>query len=303
MEWHISRKDAAVVLSTALLTLIVFLLTRPLLGETAALTLVLVLAVMVVTGLILEVHRRITRQLADQHRYLDQQRKMDYRQVEALFSLFFTLQPKLPLPDTRGWAAPPDFLKKLVAEILQRKPELVMEASSGVSTLVIAYCLKQNGKGKVVSLENELQFAEVTRQQLAAHGLSEYATVLHAPLTTVDLRGERWLWYDTGQLDLDRPIDVLVVDGPPGHIQKLCRYPALPMLYRHLNQEAIVLLDDGAREDEREIVRRWEAEFDTLSSEFLDMENGTFVVYRNRVESAPAPEGMVGAGVSVGAGG
>ena len=76
----------------------------------------------------------------------------------------------------------------------------------------------------------------------------------------------------------DQPIDLLVVDGPPGNIQSLSRYPALPLLYRHLSDRSIVILDDGHRDDEKKIVALWEKEFSNLSPEFLDLEKGAYII-------------------------
>jgi hypothetical protein len=79
----------------------------------------------------------------------------------------------------------------------------------------------------------------------------------------------------------------LVVDGPPGNIQRLSRYPALPLLYGHLNDRSTIIVDDGRREDEREIVARWEKEFTHISATFLGLEKGAYIVHKNlKTESA-----------------
>lgn len=181
----------------------------------------------------------------------------------------------------RGWAASPDLLKKITEAILIEKPSLVVEVSSGVSTLVIAYCLKQLGRGKVVSLEHDAKFAAISQSFISFHGLEDIATIVDAPLKETVIDDQKWHWYNTDCLKFDQPIDLLVVDGPPGNIQKLSRYPALPVLYQQLSNRANIILDDGHRGDEKEIVARWEKEFNYISSEFLDAEKGTYLLQKN----------------------
>ncbi|MEY2831021.1 MAG: hypothetical protein RLZZ574_279, partial [Cyanobacteriota bacterium] len=188
--------------------------------------------------------------------------EISVQQIESLFSIFFTLEPKLPLPTTRGWAASPDFLKEIISLIYRQKPQLVVEASSGVSTLIIAYCLKRLGSGKLISLEHEQKFAQATQNNLSLHGLDDIATVIHAPLVEVEINNAinntknntKWLWYDLTKIEIPDAIDMLIVDGPPGTTQKLARYPALPLLHKKLSRDAIIVLDDGARSDEGKII-------------------------------------------------
>jgi len=78
-------------------------------------------------------------------------------QVIALFQLYQALSPRRLLPRTRGWAASPDFLLTLYHTIRSRRPELVVEIGSGVSTLVCAYALQQNGSGRLVWVLNEAE--------------------------------------------------------------------------------------------------------------------------------------------------
>lgn len=205
----------------------------------------------------------------------------DFRQVEALFSLFATLRPELPLPDTRDWAASPDFLKKLTELVFAQKAKMVAEAGSGVSTLIIAYALKRLGSGKVISLEHDERFAKVTAEMIRFHGLTAFAEVIHCPLVRVELGKETFMWYAMDKVRFDKPIDILVVDGPPVTGQNFPRYPALPMLAAQLAKDAFILLDDGRRADETRTNARWTAEFAPIASEFLPVEKGAFLLRKS----------------------
>jgi len=206
--------------------------------------------------------------------------KNEFTQIESLLSLFFSLQPRIPIPDTRVWAASPDLLKKISEVIFREKPKFVVEAGSGVSTLIIAYCLEQIGEGKVVSLEHDCNHAANSQDMISLHVLQGIATIIHAPLKEIKLNGHKWLWYDTDFLNIDEPIEFLFIDGPPGSTQKLARYPALPILFERLDNGATIILDDGHRKDEKEIVELWSKEFNDITYKFLPLEKGAFLIHK-----------------------
>ena len=203
----------------------------------------------------------------------------DYNQIEALLSVFATIKPELPFPAMRHWAASPDLLKALVEIMIEERPQLVVEASSGVSTLVTAYMLKRNGGGKVISLEHDSRYAEITRRNIRFHKLEEYVTVIDAPLAPAGIPGGDWQWYDLEHFHPDRPIDLLVVDGPPNFDQPMSRYPALPKLRQYLNERFTILADDAIRDDQKKMVERWAQEYPGLKVEHLDLEKGAFVIH------------------------
>ncbi len=206
-----------------------------------------------------------------------------FRQLEALQGLYTELGLKRSLPDTRGWAASPDFLLEMARHALSERPQLVVECSSGTSTLVLARCMQINGAGKVYSLEHDPAYARQARQQLARHGLSDWAEVLDAPLAAQDFGGSTWPWYVTDGLPGGADIDMLAIDGPPQATRALARYPAGPALFGRLSPGAAVFLDDARRPDEQEILRRWALQFPEMEQRQLNCEKGAAVLhYRPR---------------------
>ena len=203
-----------------------------------------------------------------------------FPQLQSLLSLERLLDLPKALPATRGWAGSPDFLLSLAEEVLAHAPDTIMECGSGVSTLVAARCAELNGRGHVYSLEHDPAYAAQTRGLLSKHGLSGRATVIEAPLVECS-DGSRW--YSAAALPADLPgIDLLVVDGPPGTIGRLARYPALRQLRDRMNAAFTVLVDDADRDDEREMIRRWRAEDTMLDEVRLTAEKG-LVVLRHAV--------------------
>lgn len=186
-----------------------------------------------------------------------------YRELEAYLSLYASLKITHPLPPMRLWRISPDFATQIVMLVRKQQPRLVVEIGSGVSTIITSYCLKEQGGGRVISFEHEAEFAKVSADDVASHGLSEWAEVRHAPLTEITIKGEARRWYDLSKFDDlgAGQIDLLTVDGPPEGTGDLARYPALPALYEKLKPGALILIDDYMREPEFAMVGRWLREF------------------------------------------
>jgi predicted O-methyltransferase YrrM len=188
------------------------------------------------------------------------------RELEGLHQLFGAFTPRAPMPSTGHWALNPTDLLALLHLVERRRPALVVELGSGTSTVWLAYALERLG-GRIVSLDHEPAYAEQTRIMLRAHRLESVADVRDAPLRQISVRDDAFDWYDAGALaDVDA-IDLLVVDGPPGSIGPLSRYPALSVLAPKLAPGATVVLDDLSRADEQETLRRWVAEDALLTVE------------------------------------
>lgn len=220
----------------------------------------------------------------DNHRSIQmdfKQQDYHYKQVEALFSLFSMIRPRYPLPSMDGWAITPDFANILISHIREHKPRVILELSSGTSTLIAAYIVEEIGVGSIYSLENTEEWTASTVELLKKHGLQELAEVIHAPLETIMFGEESWLWYDRQQIPDLTSIDLLVVDGPPKRLQNLSRYPALPVLFDKLSDNAVILLDDSKREDETKTVERWLVEYPELQCEMVDTEKGTAILRKS----------------------
>jgi methyltransferase family protein len=152
----------------------------------------------------------------------------DLAQVEPLVALERRLETRRPLPPMRGFAIAPDFALALTELIADERPEIVVETGSGVSTLVIAYCLERLGRGRVIALEHDPRYAERTRAEIDRHGLARYATVVDAPLEPIEIDGERYRWHAPRALAGLPPIDLVVDDGPPRYLGATRRCPSWP---------------------------------------------------------------------------
>jgi len=241
--------------------------------------LVLVPALAVIVGLLValqfEVYRRLQRDLREgQHAY---------EQTEALFSLFASVRVRQPLPPMRGWAISPDFANVVVSLVRERRPRRVLELGSGVSTLIAGYCLQEIGAGSIVSLDHDEQFSRVSAANIARHGLQDIATIIHAPLTDSTLDGKTWRWYNPDAvtaLAALGPIDMLIVDGPPYSAGHMARYPAVPIVFPLLSDNAVILVDDASRRDEQEMIALWRQRHGDLVEERVEAEKGAVILRR-----------------------
>ncbi len=220
--------------------------------------------------------RRVMRAFAAQQDALVR----ELHQQRAFAGLLTALQPRAPLPRLADWAISPDLAQLLVETVLDVRPRVVLECGSGASTVLVAYALERAGGGEVIAIEHDARTAEHTRQALRRHGLEGRARVVEAPLQNLTLGEHVFRWYDVGALAALPTAELLFVDGPPGHVARLGRYPAVPLLWKRLAPTAVVILDDAARADERTIAERWSTEFSELELEFHATEKGAAVLRR-----------------------
>lgn len=214
-----------------------------------------------------------------------------YWQVEALIDLRAVLQPRAPLPALRDWAASPDVLHWLMERVLSHHPALVVECGSGASSVVLGYAVQKAGVGRVVALEHDADYAELSRRRLREHGLDGVVDVRHAPLTPWRHAGDQreWLWYSLAAVDDLDDIGLVFVDGPPGKLGPDARYPAVPALLPHSAADVTFVLDDTVRPDEVAVSSRWTEENPEFSRVELRADKGMHVLERRR-------EPIVGAG-------
>lgn len=167
-----------------------------------------------------------------------------------------------PMPELGGWAATPSTMLWILDRVMSEPVHTIVECGSGTSTVWIATALKARGAdGRVVALEDNEHYAEITRAELERLGLSDWATVVHAPLVDTGLPDDSSQpWFDLSGLALPGEIDLLFVDGPPSRVAPQVRYPAFPLLADRLAPSAVVILDDTGRPAEDAIVERWSRE-------------------------------------------
>jgi hypothetical protein len=210
-----------------------------------------------------------------------------FLQLESLLFIYNSLPNLKFLPATRGWAGSPDFLAKIVELILKDKPLFVLEAGSGVSSVIIGLALKLNNYGESISLEHDITYANITSENMGINELEIKSVVKHSPLIEYNNLKQKWKWYDINELKFSNKIDMLIIDGPPRITQELARYPAIPILHEYFSDRFTILLDDSKRDDESIIIQKWIVFLETNKykvkiENFLNYEKGMTIlqVYR-----------------------
>lgn len=184
-----------------------------------------------------------------------------FTQLEALNSIKQLFPEIVYLPPTRGWAASPDFLLKLVELVIVDSPHYVVELGSGVSSIVLGAAINKFGHGNVISIDHDEEYSKKTKRLLEINLLTATVQVYYSPLAYYNYKGNSWLWYGEQIDELKEEIDLLVIDGPPRALQSKSRFPALPVLISKLSNKATIVLDDANRENEKEVLAMWETYF------------------------------------------
>ena len=107
--------------------------------------------------------------------------------------------------------------------------------------------------------------------------------VLHASIVKntvgATLASQPVSWYDLSVLPKTGDYDFVLVDGPEGgNADPLARYGAFPLLQDRLAPGTLMLLDDGVRSGETEVVQRWLELEPRLKATFLKSEDGLWAI-------------------------
>ncbi len=198
-------------------------------------------------------------------------------QIDGLVAIYRIIDGKPALPPTRGWPASPDFLRHLLIHMERQRPRIVVECGCGTSTVALALTMRTLGiDGHIYSLEHQADYARAARETLRLNAVEQYVTVVDAPLSERRYAGREGIfqWYDVPAGALPGDVDMLVVDGPPGDLNALARYPAGPELLPSLRSTASIFIDDAARRDEKAMIELWRQLRPDLQETQLTAEKG-----------------------------
>jgi predicted O-methyltransferase YrrM len=209
--------------------------------------------------------------------------EVQYRQLEAYLDLRGLIRPRAPMPALRGWAASPDVTRFLAETMIRHRPKLTVECGSGASSVWLGYVAELLGSARVVALENDERFAEISRDLIRAHGLDDIVEIRLAPLADWHAGDDIYHWYGIEALDDLVDIGLVFVDGPAGLIAPHVRYPAMPLLLPRCADDMVLVLDDANRGEEIAISDQWLAENPELERDVIRFEKGAHV-FRRRTQ-------------------
>lgn len=190
---------------------------------------------------------------------------------------------------TTGWSMRFANLHTILDLLDSHCPSSIVECGSGISTLMVAAWLRERGVGHVVSFEHDAKWADVTRSILQREGLTDWATVVVAPLASIDAFGRRIMWYDIQEVKsvVSDNIELVIVDGPPSVVagNALNRLGAMHVLAENCADDCVIVLDDAFRRGEREVVVTWQQVWKDLELEWRGETTGMAVLHRKRRHS------------------
>lgn len=167
--------------------------------------------------------------------------------------------PFLPIT---SYSMRPSGILTLVNDVVINRRRSIVEFGPGLSTIYLARMLRSLGDGgHITSFDHDAGWLTVLQRQLALESLTEFVTLVHAPLKPGRWEFGAGEWYDEQVVASRVPasIDLLIVDGPPAYerARQHARFPALDAVRARLAQACTIALDDGQRSGERAIAERW----------------------------------------------
>jgi len=174
----------------------------------------------------------------------------------------------LDYPYGDNYALAPDACRFLQALIRRSPGATVLEFGAGISTLVLAHstvcgslCATSQGAPMVVSIEASHQISRVVEGRLNEAGLSSTVKLNCLPIKLKLIAGRLLYFYSItiDKLEQLAPIDLVIVDGPPGH---LGREASLYICMPYIKPGGILLLDDADRVPLEQVwLQNWKAAF------------------------------------------
>lgn len=166
------------------------------------------------------------------------------------------------IPEGFAWTSSsvaPRAISVLLNEIIIHRRTRVIECGSGISTIIMAKALADQG-GRIVSVDHDATWQNLVRKM---SGGLECIDFIHTALKSKGI-GQEFDWYDQQILynELgDQKFDMGFVDAPIANRTPQARFPAFPLLKSYFDESFALFLDDTNREGERKIANEWAKEY------------------------------------------
>jgi len=186
----------------------------------------------------------------------------EFRELRALAMLSPLIRDAF-LPFS-SWAMEPEALYEIIYSIQTNQYKTIVECGAGVSTILIGHLLKKHGEGHLYTLEEDERWYNFISGLLVKQELTEFVTLVYAPLQPYPHSITDLKWYDTDKASSIRHavnhVDLLLVDGPKS-TTNLARFPALHFFDDYVDDRSLVILDDANRPQEQAVLSQWQKDF------------------------------------------
>jgi hypothetical protein len=165
----------------------------------------------------------------------------------------------LGLEPSRLWWGPmtltPQKAVMILDQIERTRPECVLEVGAGTSTAILAAAASRYGF-RLLSLENYEGTIEYVDWLVGDLPCSHALTIQKCGFRRYNtVSGRTYWWYNANLSMLERPVDLMVIDGPMSTF--VGRNGAVHAAFPYLNHPNQVILDDCKRKHEKECVDEW----------------------------------------------
>jgi hypothetical protein len=172
------------------------------------------------------------------------------------------------------WALSLQALELIEQLIKDRGCKRIIECGSGESTKLLARLERDRAIDQWLSLEHDRDYYGKSCGEVKRSGGTP-SNVFYCPITDT----EHGPWYGLKPyghklIGLHAPFDLLIVDGPPGHLSRRSRYPAVPILRPYLSPDCLIILDDVDRADEAATIALWCEQFDLMVEDIYPIDTG-----------------------------
>lgn len=157
-----------------------------------------------------------------------------------------------------GWSLGIENARLINEALDRRQPSYILEAGSGLSTILLGEYVQQHRNARAISLEHNENYFHRTANLLGDRGLRDRVDLRLVPLTPYPVINQMAQWYKL--TDIPAGIEFALIDGPPGH-QSTGRLAAVPALWNLLDPDFELWLDDSSRIRERYALRRWQRSY------------------------------------------
>lgn len=156
-------------------------------------------------------------------------------------------------------ALPPNYteLKNLYMDVRQRRPKVVFEFGSGLSTHFLAAALRDNtaagcSKGMLYSFEHHEQWLNHTEHWLN-DDLRDFVDLIYAPTRVVEMHGRQVFLYDNIPANLTP--EMIYLDGPTLNPEVRASADILELEERL--EPGFLLVIDGRRDNAKFLEEHW----------------------------------------------
>ena len=149
----------------------------------------------------------------------------------------------------QGFSAQIDYMHSCIENTLHSEG-LIFECGSGLSTILLGTIAKKQ-KREMVSFEHLDFWVKRIQKELRKNKLDNN-TIYHRDLKDYGA----YTWYNIDGFECEK-IGLCICDAPPGNT-KGGRRGFMQFFKDYLMPNAIILVDDTSREDERNMIREWE---------------------------------------------